>query len=35
MGETWRFWLWFSILCLACAFAGVASVIMAIQGPVA
>lgn len=30
--ETFRFWCWFSVLCIACAFAGVSSVFLTI-GP--
>jgi len=35
MGEPVSFWISFSILCIACALAGVGSVFLTIQGPLA
>lgn len=34
MGEDAPFWIWFSILCLACALAGVMATLLTVIGPV-
>lgn len=34
MGEHAPFWIWFSIICIACAFASVMAVTLTIKGPI-
>jgi len=34
MGEHFAFWIWFSVLCIACASASVMATILTIKGPV-
>ena len=34
MREHAPFWIWFSIICIACAFASVMAVVITIKGPI-